>query len=323
MTADSAPVATTSAKVDLPLEMESYLTHLLVERGRSNATLKAYRADLLRWVKYLGRRGSDPLSPEVDDVRSFAAGLAEDGLAEASVTRMLVSVRGAYRYLSAEGAVESDPTVNVELPSPPDALPKALSEEEVMAILDAVADAAAGGEPTAVRDRAILEFLYATGARVSELCGLDFAALDVDAGFVRLFGKRSKERLVPIGRPAIAAMAEYLDVGRPAMIGGREQLRGDAVAVFLGVRGRRISRQAVWVVIRQWARAAGLEKEISPHVLRHSCATHLLDNGADIRTVAEMLGHASVSTTQIYTRVATKRLFEAYDGAHPRARTRK
>lgn len=306
--------------VDMPLEIEGYLTHLVVERGRSDATLSAYRADLSRWLEHLRGRGSDPLSPSAEDVETFSALLCGAGLADATVTRMLVSVRGAYRYLCAEGVVESDPTARIELPSGRDSLPMALTEDEVFGILEAVEHAASLDDPAAVRDRAIIEFLYATGARVSELCGLDFAALDLDSGFVRLFGKRSKERMVPIGRPAIAALADYLDSARDAMVGGRQQSKSDAGAVFLGVRGRRISRQAVWVVIRQSADAAGLDKEISPHVLRHSCATHLLDNGADIRTVAEMLGHASVSTTQIYTRVATRRLFEAYEGAHPRAK---
>ncbi len=305
---------------ELPIEMEGYLTHLVVERGRSTATLKAYRADLGRWLAWLHQRQTDPLSASVDDVVEYGAMLSDSGLADTSVTRMLVTVRGAYRHLAAEGVIESDPTVEVELPARPDALPKALSEEEVTAILDAVESAAGTGDPLAIRDSALLEFLYATGARVSEVCGLDFAGLDLDAGLARLMGKRSKERVVPVGRPALRAIRNYLDVGREHMIGGREQSRSDAVAVFLGVRGRRISRQAVWRAIREWSTAAGLAQDVSPHVMRHSCATHLLDNGADIRTVAEMLGHASVSTTQIYTRVATRRLFEAYAGAHPRAR---
>ena len=179
---------------------------------------------------------------------------------------------------------------------------------------DAVADA------LALRDRALLELLYSSGIRVSEACGLGFGDLDVDSAFARVLGKRSKERLVPIGRPALAALADWLDRGRPVLLGSRAIDRDAADAIFLGQRGRRLGRQAAWEAIRRWAAAAGLQGEISPHVLRHSCATHLLDHGADIRTVQELLGHASVSTTQIYTRVATERLVQAYLDAHPRAR---
>lgn len=306
---------------------ESFLTHLVVERGRSPRTISAYRSDLLRWVGWLEHRGTDVVSADAEDVRTYSAMLRASDFADASVTRMLVSVRGLHQFLATEGIAASDPTSEVETPRRPDSLPKALSESEVTAILDAVASVAATGDPVAIRDKALLEFLYGTGARVSEACGLRFGDLDIDGGLARVLGKRSKERILPLGRPAVRSLAEYLDDGRPRLVAavaeaGRSMGRDDADAVFLGVRGRRISRQAVWESIRRWATEAGVSGDISPHVLRHSCATHLLDNGADIRTVAELLGHASVSTTQIYTRVATERLFDSWRSAHPRAGAR-
>ena len=309
---------------ELPVVAEGYLTHLVVERGRSPRTISAYRADLRRWVGWLGPRARDLATATPADVQAYAAQLRGTDLADSTVIRMLVSVRGLYRHLTVEGLVPVDPTAGLESPRRPDALPKALAEEQVLAILDAVDVAAADGDPVAIRDRALLEFLYGTGARVSEACGLRFGDLDLDGALARVLGKRSKERILPLGRPAVRTLGEYLDEGRPALVehalsSGRGQRRDDADAVFVGVRGRRLSRQAAWEVIRRWAAEAGVKGEISPHVLRHSCATHLLDHGADIRTVAELLGHASVSTTQIYTRVATERLFESYRRAHPRA----
>jgi len=254
-----------------------------------------------------------------EHVVAFADLLSDLGLAQSSVTRTVISVRGVYRYLATEGITQTDPTANFETASTPNALPKALTEDEVLAILNAVGELAAEGDPIGTRDLALLEFLYGTGARVSEACGIDFVDLDLDGALVRVMGKRSKERIVPLGGPSTRALRNYLDFGRPELISGKTQDRADSSAVFIGQRGRRLSRQAAWVAIRKWAVAAGVEADVSPHVMRHSCATHMLDNGADIRTVAELLGHVSVSTTQIYTKVATKRLFEAYKGAHPRA----
>ena len=304
--------------------VESYLTHLLVERGRSARTLAAYRSDLGRWRDFLRERRVELLSAGELDVADYAASLRTTGYAPASVQRMLSAVRGLYRFLVVEGSCAHDPTTEVRLPRRPDPLPKALSEQQVADVLDAVGEAAAAGDPEALRDAALLELLYASGARVSEVCGLGFGDLDLEAGLVRLFGKRAKERIVPIGRPALRAVVCWLEEGRPALVARARRrdgrtARSDADAVLLGVRGRRLGRQAAWEVIRRRAREAGVSGDVSPHVLRHSCATHLLDNGADIRTVAEMLGHASVSTTQIYTRVATGRLFDAYRSAHPRA----
>jgi integrase/recombinase XerD len=310
----------------VPRAAGPFLTYLTVEKGRSDLTLQAYRQDLRRYAGFLGERGLEVDEVAEDDVQDFVTELRAGGLAPSSVIRITGTVRSLHRFLAAEGLAPADPTTAVESPRRPSALPRALSEHEVEALLDAVdtACALATGDARAdaanLRDRALLELLYSSGIRVSEACGLRFGDLDVDANFARVLGKRSKERLVPIGRPALAALAEYLDRGRPVLLGQRAADRDAADAVFLGLRGRRLGRQAAWEVIRRWAAAAGLTAEVSPHVLRHSCATHLLDHGADIRTVQELLGHASVSTTQIYTRVATDRLMQAYRDAHPRAR---
>jgi integrase/recombinase XerD len=202
----------------------------------------------------------------------------------------------------------------------PAGLPKPLSEDQVTSLLDAVV----GSDHLALRDRALLELLYATGARVSELCGLELGDVDAAARVVRLFGKGSKERLVPFGRVAATALAEWLGPhGRPLLEPARWARRGDAEAVFLNQRGGRLSRQHAWAIVTSYGRRAGIPDEaLSPHVLRHSCATHLLDHGADLRVVQELLGHASVSTTQIYTKVSQERLVEVYRAAHPRARRR-
>lgn len=308
---------------ELPIDAEAFLTHLTVERGRSPRTISAYRRDLLVLCGFLGIRGTGLLEADRDDLGAYSNWLAERGLATSSRARMLVPVRGLYRFLATEMILESDRAAHLEAPRRPDSLPKALDRDQVESILDAVGNAAGRGDPVVMRDRALLEFLYGTGARVSEACGLGFGDLDMDASLVRLLGKRDRERIVPIGTPARRALSDYLDQGRPAIVAstsGSKSIRDSADAVFLGVRGRRMSRQAVWEAIRRWATLAAIGREVSPHVMRHSCATHLLEGGADIRIVAELLGHASVSTTQIYTRVANDLLFDAYAQAHPRAR---
>jgi integrase/recombinase XerD len=199
----------------------------------------------------------------------------------------------------------------------PRGLPKALTEDEVARLLDAPV----GDGPVVLRDRAILEVLYGTGLRVSELVGLSQGDLDLDAALLRAFGKGSKERIVPIGVPAVRALVAWLGPGgRPELAPGQWQRRGDAEAVFLNVRGGRLSRQGAWDILTRYAHEVDLDGKLSPHVLRHSCATHMLDHGADIRAVQELLGHASISTTQVYTLVSTERLWEAYRSAHPRAR---
>lgn len=311
---------TEAVTVELPLQAEDFLLHLVVEKGRSPLTISAYRRDLRRYQVFLADRGVVITGATARDVDDFATSLRAAGLAPSSTTRTLVAVRSMYRWLVAEDLLDLDPTLSLETPKLPRPLPKALSEEQVLALLGAVeARVESDRDPLALRDLALLELLYGTGARISEVCGLGFGDVDLDGALVRLFGKRSKERIVPLGRPAIRALAVWFDEGRPALVPAAWRSRDDADAVFLGARGSRLTRQGAWLVLQRWARAVGLADQVSPHVLRHSCATHLLDHGADIRSVQELLGHASVSTTQIYTRVATERLWQAYRDAHPRS----
>lgn len=295
---------------------EDFLTWLLIEKGRASNTLESYRRDLLRYQDHLGRRGVDMLTVSGEDIAAFVHVLRGSGLAAASVTRTLVAVRGLHRFLVAEEKRLDDPAVDVEIPPVPRGLPKALTVAEVTSVIDAVA----GDDRVARRDRAILETLYGTGARVSELVGLSFADIDLHDGLIRLMGKGKKERIVPVGRHAALALQQWFEPhGRPAMEPKRWTRRSDADAVFLNQRGSRLSRQGAWGVVRRYGTEVGLGARLSPHVLRHSCATHMLDHGADIRTVQELLGHASISTTQVYTKVSIERLMNVYRAAHPRA----
>lgn len=223
-----------------------------------------------------------------------------------------------HRFMLEEGLRADDPTADVEGVRVPAGIPHPLTVDEVERLLGAVA----GEDPVALRDRALLEFLYATGARISEVCGLSRADIDRDQRLVRLFGKGSKERIVPYGRMAARAVDDWLEHGRPAFVPERWARRGDEEAVFLLRRGTRMSRQSAWAVVRTYGERVGLADRLSPHVLRHSCATHLLDGGTDLRIVQEMLGHASISTTQVYTKVSQERLWQVYRQAHPRAEAR-
>ncbi len=298
--------------------LDEFLSWLVVERGRSLNTVAAYRRDLLRYAAHLAGRGTTVVSATPDDVLGFVAALRAGGLAAASVARALAAARQFHRFCVDEGIRPDDPTALVESPRVPNGLPRPLNEEEVERLLAAVT----GVDPIARRDRAILELLYATGMRVSELCGLSLGDLDLDDTMVRVFGKGAKERIVPFGAPAYRALGDWLSAdGRGALIPTRWARRGDAEALFLGRRGARLGRQHVWMILRGYGERCGLADRLSPHVLRHSCATHLLDHGADLRIVQEMLGHASIATTQIYTRVSQERLWEVYRRAHPRART--
>lgn len=302
---------------DLPDEVEDLLTWLRVERGRSTNTLSAYRTDLRAYAAWLGERGSS--IPEVDEamITAYQAHLFELGRAPSSVKRAMVSVRGLHRFLADEQEGVADPTSAVDLPSVPRGLPRALSEAEVLQLLDSVT----GDEPLDRRDRVILEVLYGTGLRISELVGLSLADVDLDAGLIRAFGKGSRERIVPIGAPATRTLVAWLsDGGREQLVPDRWARREDMEALLLSVRGRRLSRQGAWLAVRGAGDRCGLGSRLSPHVLRHSCATHMLDHGADIRTVQELLGHASISTTQVYTMVSTERLRSVYRRSHPRAR---
>jgi len=298
--------------------VDRYLRHLAVELGRSPHTVAAYRRDLAGYTAFLAGAGrADLASATRDDVEAFARSLREGEapLAPTSVARTLSAVRGLHRFALDEGVVADDPSVDVRPPKAPQRLPKAISIEEVAAILEA----AGGDEPLPLRDRALLELLYATGARVSEAVDLDVddATAALELGLVRLTGKGGKQRIVPLGSFARAALEAYLVRGRPALAEGR---RGTP-ALFLGARGARLSRQHVWLILRDAAARAGVVADhLSPHTLRHSFATHLLQGGADVRVVQELLGHASVATTQIYTKVTADALRDAYVLAHPRAR---
>ena len=301
----------------LPLEVEEWLSWLATERGRARSTLAAYRRDARRWCDWLRARGTDLAGADTAAVEAYVADLRAGPLAPATVARAVVAVRSLHRFLAEEGRAPADPGADVATPRVPAGLPKALTEDDVSALLGAVV----GDDAMARRDRAILEVLYGTGLRISELVGLRLGDLDLESALLRAFGKGSKERVVPVGRHAVAALVDWLGPGgRPALVPERWARRGDAEAVFLNRRGGRLTRQGAWLVVRRWGSEAGLDGKLTPHVLRHSCATHMLDHGADLRAVQEMLGHATVSTTQVYTRVSTERLFAAYRAAHPRAR---
>ncbi len=318
MSESVTPDPADSRDVILPLEAEEFLTWLATERGRAGSTLEAYRRDLRSYVGFLAERGTSVDEAGPDDVRAFLAALDSTGLARTTRARRLVAVRTMHRFLVDEELVAVDPTAEVDSPGVPRGLPKALSEEQITRLIGMVT----GDDPIARRDRAILEVLYGTGVRISELVGLSLGDIDLHLRRMRVFGKGAKERVVPIGRLAGLALEAWLDpdAGRGVLAPERWARRGDAEAVFLNARGGRLSRQGAWLVVRKHGDAAGLGDVLSPHVLRHSCATHMVDHGADLRVVQELLGHASVSTTQVYTLVSTERLWSVYDSAHPRAK---
>jgi integrase/recombinase XerD len=301
--------------VELPIEVEEYLTWLAVEKGRARTTLDAYRRDLTAYSRWLGGRPLDEVRE--GDLAGYVGSLRARGLAPATVARATVSVRRLHRFLAEEGRAGDDPGHDLEVPSVPAGLPKALTVEQVESLLASPV----GDGPLVLRDRALLEVLYGTGTRISELVGLSVADVDLDERLLVVFGKGAKERVVPMGRHAATALGDWLSgAGRGALQGDDARLtRDDLEAVFLNARGRRLTRQGAWLVVREHGSRVGLSGQLTPHVLRHSCATHLLDNGADIRTVQELLGHASISTTQRYTAISARRLKEIYDRAHPRA----
>lgn len=285
-------------------------TWLAVERGLAPNSLAAYRRDIERYVDFMRRRHREPAQVDESDVSQYVEVLATR-YAPSTVARGLVAVRSLHRFAFEEDMLASDPTDAIGAPKVPQGIPKALTEPEVEALLGAVV----GGDPRGLRDRAMVETLYASGMRISELVGLDLGDLSLDDGTIRVLGKGSKERVVPVGRAARRAMHGYLDGGRTELMGARP-----GAAVFLNTRGGRLTRQTCWSIVRRAGEHAGLGSHLSPHVLRHSCATHMLEHGADIRIVQELLGHASVSTTQVYTRVSPERLRAVYMESHPRAR---
>lgn len=305
-------------------QIQGYLDHLTIERGVAANTLSSYRRDLRRYVEHLTQHGIDDLAKVAEtDVSDFLVALRRGdpdagvaALSAVSAARAVVAVRGLHRFAAAEGLTELDVARAVRPPTPSRRLPKSLSFDEVLALLEAAGGESEADGPLTLRNRALLELLYSTGARISEAVGLDVDDIDTHARSVLLHGKGGKQRLVPIGRPAVSALDAYLVRGRPDLA-----RRGRGIsAIFLNARGGRLSRQSAWQVLQDAAARAGITSAVSPHTLRHSFATHLIEGGADVRVVQELLGHASVTTTQIYTMVTVHTLREVWAGAHPRAR---
>ncbi|QQS00517.1 MAG: site-specific tyrosine recombinase XerD [Austwickia sp.] len=312
---------TAAEPVDLDVAMRMWLDHLRVEKGVARNTMLSYGRDLRRYKEFLLRRGiADIRLVTQEDVSAFLMDLRDGGdgrvpLSAASSARCLVAVRGLHRFLHAEEITPTNPGADVAPPRPVQRLPKAITTDEVNRLLAA---ASLGDTPVAMRDRALLELLYGCGARISEAVGLDVDDIDLNAGSVRLRGKGGKERVLPLGQYARDALQAYLARGRPQLT--REGAGGGGAAVFLNQRGGRLSRQSAWALLQSAAERAGLKNSVSPHTLRHSFATHMLEGGADVRVVQELLGHASVATTQIYTLVTVQHLREVYAQSHPRAR---
>ena len=304
------------ARAPLPIEVEEFLSWMVAEKGRSANTIAAYRRDLGAYCDWLASQGTTVLDVTHSQLVEFVGVRRSSGSATSSIARQLAAIRMLHRYLSIEGERPDDPAGELEGVRVPSGIPKPLTEAQVTSLLDSVVVT----EPIHRRDLALIELLYATGARISEAVGLSIGEIDLAARLVRLYGKGSKERIVPFGSTAAAALDDWFSPsGRALVVPDQWRSRDDAEAVFLNTRGGRLSRQAAWQVIKKYGTRAGIGDELSPHVLRHSCATHLLDHGADLRVVQEMLGHASISTTQIYTKVSQERLWDVYRSAHPRA----
>jgi integrase/recombinase XerD len=306
--------------VNLPLSdgAEEYLSWLAVEKGRSRNTLLAYRRDIASWEQWAREAGVDPADAPTGTIELYLSELRGLGRNPASMARSTTALRGLFRFLVSEGELDDDPTADVRSPRLPRRLPKALDEAQVIGLLDSVS----GTDPTALRDRALLEVLYGTGARISEVVGLSLLDFQGDDGLLRVFGKGAKERLVPLGGPARFAVDRWLGPsGRPLLAPARWARRSDAEAVFINTRGGRLSRQGAWAIVTHHADRMGVGDLVSPHVLRHSCASHMLAHGADIRVVQELLGHVSIATTQLYTKLSQDHLRASYLRAHPRAGT--
>ena len=304
-------------------QLQGYLDHLTIERGVAANTLSSYRRDLRRYSAHLTGRGIEDLTDVTEtDVSEFLVALRRGDpnngmvpLSAVSAARALIAVRGLHRFAAAEGVTDIDVARAVKPPTPGRRLPKSLTVDEVIALLEAAGGDKAADGPLSLRNRALLELLYSTGARISEAVGLDVDDVDTHNRSVLLRGKGGKQRLVPVGRPAVEALDNYLVRGRPDLA---RRGRGTP-AIFLNARGGRLSRQSAWQVLQDAAERAGVTSAVSPHTMRHSFATHLLEGGADVRVVQELLGHASVTTTQIYTLVTVHALREVWAGAHPRA----
>lgn len=294
-------------RVSLEAGVDEYLVSLRVERGLAANTLAAYTRDLGQYLTYLGGR-----EPDEDLIGALVSEMRQRGLADSTLARKIASIRGLHRFLVIEGLRETDPTALIDSPRRPDPFPKALPVHEAIALVEAPGSASI----QARRDSALLEFLYATGARVSEAVGVDLGDVDLDDKVVLVTGKGARQRLVPMGDKAVAAISAWLG-DRVGL--ARRDVKGDPL--FLNLRGGRLSRQAMFTIVRKHAASAGIPIErVSPHVLRHSAATHMVEAGADLRTVQEILGHATISTTQVYTRVSTTHVMEIYVESHPRSR---
>jgi integrase/recombinase XerD len=310
------PAAPTSRLTDLLLD---FLAYLELERGLSRNTLEAYRSDLQQYGEFLARRHLDPLDVKPPDLAAFVSELADGregrpAVAPATLQRKIACLRSFYRHLRRDGILDRDPTSELRAPRSRARLPKVLSRDEVGRLLQQPR----GSSPGAIRDRALLETMYACGLRASEAIGLELSEVDLEAGILRTRGKGSKERIVPIGTKAIESLCEYLEKARPRLVGNRDETR-----LFVNLRGGGLSRQGLYKIVQGHARNAGLERRMSPHTLRHTFATHLLAGGCDLRSLQEMLGHADIGTTQVYTHLSAERLRDVYFDAHPRAQIKR
>jgi integrase/recombinase XerD len=311
----SAGVASSEQAHEVERLTLDFLAYLELERGLSRNTLEAYRTDLLQFGEFLERNGLQALSASHGDIAAFLAELAAGAderrpVSAATLARKVACLRSFYRYLRREGLIEHDPAGELRGPRKTQRLPRVLSRDEVLRFLRQPRGTDAG----ALRDRALLEVMYACGLRASEAVELELSDVDLEEGVLRARGKGSKERLVPVGREAVVALKAYCDRGRPLIVGERAQTR-----LFLNLRGGGLTRQGLYKIIQGYARSAGLEQKMSPHTLRHTFATHLLAGGCDLRSLQEMLGHADLATTQIYTHLSAERLKDTYFSAHPRA----
>lgn len=291
----------------LSARVQSFLDFCRIDKGLADNSIQAYRRDLLRFTQFAAGAGS---ACGTDQLRAYVDSLAGSGLAARSLARHITTLRNFHRFLLEEGAIETDPTELLAVPRQWQNLPKYLSLEQVDALLQAPDPA----KPVGQRDRAMIAFLYATGLRVSELCGIGFTDVERDLGFVHVTGKGNKQRLVPVNRSALDALREYLENGRPKLLKGAASRH-----LFVTARGGGLTRQGFWKLLGGYGKKAGIARKLTPHLVRHSFATHLLEHGADLRSVQTMLGHADISTTQIYTHVMRSRLRSTVDEHHPRA----
>lgn len=294
-------------------QVQEFLRHIEVEAGYSVHTLNAYRNDLGQFTRWLGETTDRERWADVgkSDIVSYVLYLKEREYSSATVARKVAATKSFFHFLVADGILREDPTATMETPRVKKRLPRAMSQDDIVRLLGAPRQAQG---PKALRDAALLETLYATGMRVSEVVSLDTSDLDMASATVRCFGKGSKERIIPMYPRAVESLELYVTDGRLAYLKDREEK-----ALFLNPRGTRLTRQGLWLIIKSYVERAGIESEVTPHTLRHSFATHLLDGGANLREVQQLLGHSNVSTTQIYTHVSGERLRDTYDGAHPRA----